>query len=238
MKFLLAAVLLASSAKAIQFDCKFSMGSMWTVSGNHYICNATVINSGAPYLQKVTGVHQTGKTNDNVEFLYIIGQYLPFFPDGIAGIFKNLKALWIMSSSLTSISANDLRPFPQLLVVIVNGNKLTSIDGDLFKYTPSLTYVNFNDNQIEHIGNNLVTNLNNLTTLYFGGNICINLMYATVRSQVVDLGTWLTYFCPPLEVTPTNPSANCMCGDVIAEQNRKIEQLKQAILQLNGMTGK
>lgn len=55
-------------------------------------------------------------------------------PNGIESFFKNLKGLNWHNSNLTTISASDLKPFPQLLLIAA-GTKLVSLDGDLFQHT-------------------------------------------------------------------------------------------------------
>lgn len=215
------------------------------VVGNRYTCDATVINSGSGILESITGVHETEKNNDDVGQLYINQQYLTSIPEGIAEFFKYLDVIWIHYSSLMSISANDLRPFPRLLFIRLWGNQLMSIDGDLFKYTPQLRFVSFYLNRIEHIGHNLVTNLGNLTSLYFNQNVCIN-QSAVTRAQVLSLAPQLSVLCPPLDVTVTEATTTteiildqCLCdeeirslGNQVDSQNKKIEQQSEEIEQL------
>lgn len=223
---LLAAVLLKCSGKAIQFDCNFEMSSPSSL-GDRYACIANVINSGSPTLESVIGVHQAGKSNDDVEWLRIAHQNLTSVPGGIVEFFKNLDTLWIEASSLMSISANDLRPFPRLIHLDLLANKLTSIDGDLFKYTPNLLWVYFDSNQIQHIGHDLVTSLSDLTVLFFQNNLCIN-QNALNREEVLGLAPKLSVLCK-----------NCLHDDEICSlktqvyrQNGKIEVLSDEIEQL------
>lgn len=225
--YLLAATLLAFPVKAIQFDCNFGFFSPWI--GPRYTCHATVINSSSSALESVTGVHETGRSDDDVEYLYIRNQNLPFIPEGIANFFRNLDSLAISETSLMSISANDLRPFPRLLFIYLYGQQLTSIDGDLFTYTPHLQQVHFNFNLIQHIGHDLVTGLNNLTILYLQGNVCID-QVAGNRADVLSLGPRLSVFCPPLNIQTTEATTTteittttdknidqCMCDGEIEE---------------------
>lgn len=77
-KFLLTAVFLMCSVKAIQFDCTFGTYHNYSPIGARYGCKAVVTNSGAAFLKNVTGIHQTGKSNDDVELLLIDRQRLTF----------------------------------------------------------------------------------------------------------------------------------------------------------------
>lgn len=248
-KCVLTAVLLTCSVKAIEFRCVFTINVPATGYEERYSCIPTVINrTESSSLENVTGNHLPEKSNDDVQGLWISTQKLPFLPGGIADFFKNLDALTIQVSSLMSISANDLRPFPRLVILYLHQNKLTSLDGDLFKYTPQLKYVYLHYNQILHIGHDLVTNLNSLTRLFFQQNICID-RYAETRSAVILLGAQLSVLCPPLNVTTTtlrttttgNIDDKCLCEEEIEElrvlnqqhnrdnehQNREIERLTQ-----------
>lgn len=256
---LLTAALLACSVQAIHFDCTFL--TLTPIVGTRYSCLAEVINSGSSSLDNVTGIHDTGRSNDDVGFLLILDQNVPFVPEGIAEFFKNLDVLVIDSSSLMTISANDLRPFPGLLYLQLYDNQLASLDGDLFTHTPQLQAVFFSQNRIEHIGHDLVTNLNNLTTLFFTNNICIN-TFANTRALVISLAPFLSVLCPPLDVTTTEAtttteitSGQCLCDEEVGEirelnlalgiqvenlqasnveQNNRIEQQSIEIEQLQG----
>lgn len=195
------------SVQAIQFDCQFEMKIQYR-NGTEYGCNDAVVNnSGAGFLENVSGHHQEGKSYEDVRFFLIFGQYLPLFPRRIAEFFKNLDALTIHSSSLRSISAKDLRPFSRLLYLSLFGNQLTSIDGDLFRYTPHLQYINLGQNKIQHIGHGLVNNLNNLQILYLMENVCIN-RYAYIQAGVLSIAPQLSVLCPPLDATTTEPKNN------------------------------
>lgn len=198
-RFLLTAVFSACSVTAIQFDCKFEV-SFAMGPGNRYTCRATINNSGSSFLESVTGVHLSIANNDDVEYLWIVQQNLTFVPKGIDNLFKNLVGLGIGSSPLKAISAEDLRPFPNLLVLFLNQNQLTSIDGDLFRYTKKLYYVTFESNPIQHIGRDLVTDVKSLVHLYFTNSSCVD-ERAYTQAQVSRLGARLPVLCPPLDVT-------------------------------------
>lgn len=251
------AVLLGCSVEAIEFNCIFHTANFSEI-GLRYECEAMVIHSGSTSLERVTGVHRPEMTNDDVESLYIRNQNLPFVPEKIDDFFGNLELLWIHFSSLTSISAEDLRPFPRLLWLMLMGNQIISLDGNLFTHTPNLQSVSFNWNQIQHIGHDLFTNLNNLVRSAFNGNVCID-QGASNREEVIWLGSQLSILCPPLDTTATTTTTTtttsttaaeipieCPCDEKIEkvsdsnraleiqadEQNKKIEQLNGDIEQL------
>lgn len=234
-------VLLTWPVKAIKFDCSFVTNSM-PIIGERYTCYAKVIDTGSAYLENVTGVHQTGRTNNDVGCLDIYNQNLSLIPERIVDFFGNLNALMIYRS-LVSINADDLQPFPNLLFLYLYGNQLISLDGDLLKYTPHLQSLNFGGNRIRHIGNDLVSNLNSLEYLNFLDNICIS-AFAGTRDEVLSLGPQLSDFCPPLDAATTTSTTTetneCPCDEEIRElrvsnsnlvaqaekQKKKIEQLE------------
>lgn len=138
-----------------------------------------------------------GMNNDDVENLNIYEQNLTFVPKNIDKFFKNLKLLGWYNSNLMQLSAVDLRPFPQLLVMIIRFNDLPSIDGDLLKYNTKLRFVSFMGNRVQHIGRDLVANLKDLEWLEFLLNTCIH-RQATTRSEVISLSALLPVLCPAL----------------------------------------
>lgn len=237
-KFLLTAVILAFSVTALQFECRFTMFYP-TVIGDRYTCDATVVNSGSASLESVTGDHESGKSNEDVEYLYINQQNLASVPGGISDFFKNLDALLIRSSSLVSISANDLRPFPRLVFLYLDRNQLTAIDGDLFMHTPLLQLVYFSSNQIQHIGYGLVTNLNSLRTLNFKNNVCID-QSAVGREDILLLATRLSILCPPLDATTIEATITtettldqCKCDIKILALEVEVDNLQKQLIQEN-----
>lgn len=248
-KCLFFVVLLDCPVKAIQFDCVFN-SYVIDVAGAQYSCLAlTISNLDSKSLQSVTGVHQAGKVNDDVGYLFIVNaKSLTYFPTGIAEFFKNLEALAISGASLTSISAEDLRPFPGLLSFQLLGNQLTSVDGDLFKYTPKLQYLDLSNNKIAHIGQDLLTNLK-LTQLRLKGNACVD-QNANTTASVLLLASQLPVLCPSLDVPTTTTKATatteitasdsttitndqCSCNKEIQRQNRRIDQLLEENLEQN-----
>lgn len=148
-------------------------------------------------LDKVTGVHLPGKNNDDVETLNIYEQNLTFVPKNIDKFFKNLKLLAWFNSNLVQLSAVDLRPFPQLLVLSIRFNNLPSLDADLLKYNLKLRFVSFMSNRIRNVGRDLVTHLEELEWLDFALNTCTN-RQARTRSEVISLSKLLPELCPPL----------------------------------------
>lgn len=185
----------------VEFDCAYKTVDILTV-GKVYRCSPRVKFVGeSRHLGRVLGVHQLGKTHKDVDYLEIFNQHLPFIPNNLS-FFKNLKGLEFYNSNLTTISAGDLQPFPQLLLFLANNNRLVSIDGDLFKHTPLLRWISFSYNQIHHVGHDLVKNLNHLESLWFNNNPCVDLFSLNgKRDDILRINDRLPIFCPLFEMS-------------------------------------
>lgn len=251
MKFLLLAVIVLSTAGAIEFNCHFDYYTFDNF-GRVYTCEPAITLTNFTTVEKVTGTHQPGHTDDDVEYILVFSYsiHLPVFPRGLEHFFKNLRALQFSNIFMLSISAEDLKPFPLLEYLHLYGNRITSLDGDLFSHNPRMQYFSIVSNRIEHIGHDLVTNLNELQFLNLAGNNCINKI-AETRAEVEELAPQLSVLCPPLDVTTTAatttvlPNEKCLCEDEIEElrqenqqQNKDIEQLQQSNEQLIQVNGK
>lgn len=189
------------TADAVKFDCRFGFTDVFAL-GNRYYCGPSIDLSGSKALENVKGTHQSGYTNDNVEYLWVNGEHLLFVPQEIEKFFKNLLAMTFRDTNIHSISAQDLQSFPQLQSLEINHGDLSSLDGNLFMYNPRLLNVAFDDNEIEHIGLDLVTKLDHLRELALSRNTCID-ESAFWRPDVLKLAPKLSVLCPPLDATIT-----------------------------------
>lgn len=193
------AVITASTTDAVNFDCVFEFRPH-SILGSIYTCKPTVVLTESSTLEEVTGIHEFDHTLDDVESVWIQDQELPVFPKGIVNFFNNLKALLFWDAHILSISAEDLKPFPQLDYFFLFGNNFVSLDGDLFTHTPLLQFLQLGNNNIEHLGEGLMANLNNLQFLYLSNNICVD-DFADNRPDVLELVSQLPALCPPLITT-------------------------------------
>lgn len=196
--------------------------------GEIYTCNPVVTLTSSTTLQNVTGDHETGYGNDDVESLWLTGLNLPFFPDGIANIFKNLRVIEFWGDNIHTISAQDLQPFPQLVRFVLIGNNFTTLNGNLFMHNPLLEWVGLGSNRIQHIGHNLVADLDDLQFLGLIGNICVN-ENAETREEVLVLAQQLPVLCPPLveQTTTEQPIEQCPCDEEIDELRQENRALRQ-----------
>jgi len=96
-------------------------------------------------------------------------------PKGINKYFDPIFRLNFDNCGLTSISAEDLEPFPELKMFTCEGNKIQLLDSDLFKFTPQLIYVAFSSNRIKNIGRDLILPLKQMATLIMKDNFILQI---------------------------------------------------------------
>lgn len=185
-----------TNAKGI--DC-FYYETWWTTLSSVYQCNAKInfiVDSDQNKVTNVTLNHKEGKTNNDVDFLYLGEQNLTTLPKGIEKFFPNLKGINLTKNKVKVITKNDLKVFPSLQWFCAS-NDITTLDDDLFSASPNLKYVSFRDNKIKHIGLNTFKPLTNLQYLSFsGGDNCVNDdTWETDKTE--SLISKLHEFCPP-----------------------------------------
>lgn len=139
-----------------------------------------------------------GYDNSKVAGIYAANSgtiYSPNFPKHLERFFPNLIAIQIRFGGMTTITSNDLAPWPKLIVISLRDNKFETLDGDLFQYTPDIAWIEFHDNILRNVGANLLFNLNKLVSVNFLRNGCIDFLAGSAQ-QIVSLKTQLLMQCP------------------------------------------
>lgn len=206
-----------SVTAGVIFDCVFDEFEFELEIGIIYECNGEVIpeSSETTDLIMINGDHFPRKSNADVGGLRIFNQiHLTFIPTRLEDFFPRLKVIELWNSGVTSISVNNLRPFPDLLQFKVMAQKIVSVPSELFKYNLKLRYIRFDGNPIARIGHDLVTHLDDLSILSFERNPCID-RSAYSRTEIVQLNAILPIQCPPRE---------CFCLDEIESVHSRISQ--------------
>lgn len=222
----------------------------WVVARRDvYFCSssALTIDGNSTHIQSATGNYLSGYTNADVEgFSVQHDKLLNRLPKGIEKFFPILAGLDWRLGSLTSLTSEDLKPFPKLQMILLGSNKLTSLDGDLFVYSPEMHYISFDNNLLESIGYGLLDDLNKLTNAYFNGNPCINV--ATPPQTIQELKVKLLDQCPPSTVkvttarmtSPTsensatdNSHCSIGCVDLIETLKKKNFRQNEELIGLN-----
>lgn len=190
------------------------------IVGVHYSCNyAGLTNDGnSTHIQNVTGIHLKPNHNADVKGFSLSSDEMrrrTSLPQGFEFFFPDLVAFdWRSSGNLTSITSDDLMPFPNLQYLDLAGNGLSFLDGDLFARTPKLGFIDFSNNLLQSVGYGLLDNLSKLTYAYFDGNPCIKLeKYMATAAGIQALRIDLRNLCPPLWLPSTNPPPSSTVAD-------------------------
>lgn len=195
MKLLLTIVTIALSSDAVFFECDYEE-TTWSPIPNAYTCVAEVVSTANKLeLEKIKGDHDEGKTNDDVVFLYIYNQKLEKIPNNLNKFFPNVKVLEWNNSNLKSLSAEDLKQYPELITFSSYYNDIVTLESDVFKYNPKLQWIYFHKSNIQHVGEGLLDGLDELTFVNFERNPCIN-TYGRTPEQIKQLNKNLPIKCP------------------------------------------
>lgn len=135
-----------------------------------------------------------GRNNDNVRvFNSDTTHEFSSFPRNLERFFPNLEMIGILGP-LRSISAEDLAPWPNLILLNLAENSITTLESDLFQNSPKLLYLSFANNSIQTVGVDLLSKLNYLTSADFRGNICID-TFAETPEEIENLKVQLITQC-------------------------------------------
>lgn len=125
------------------------------------------------------GVHQQGKTNDDVEGVRFENTVVEYFPVGIDKIFPRLNSILIRNCGLKTITQTDLACFVYLKSLNLSENKLTTLPNDLFKNMFNLQWIFLQENLIEYMSSKLLLQIknNSFEWISFSGNKKIDESY-------------------------------------------------------------
>jgi hypothetical protein len=226
MLFFTLTLLFFGICNGIFLDCTYRAES-WPTLGSIYYCDAKLIrfNDG----RSVTGVsqnHLSGKSDSDVKVINFNNQPIDLIPQNISKFFKNIQGLSVWSTSIKSVSKNDLQQFPELRLVDFYDNLLETLDGDLFTYNPKLEFVRFHKNKITNVGLNLLTSLKSLSYVDFNFNVCIT-QYTSTQSEIPDLIRNLAIKCPP-----TVAMIEKIIGEKIQKLEARLAELERIIMEI------
>lgn len=203
--------------------------------GNQYFCWNPILTSDGNLTDvlSVTGEHLSDMSNADVKAFYVedYSLHLDRIPRKLEEYFPSLIAFLWVHGRLSTISVDDLKPFPELQLFSVFNNRLTSLDDNLFLHNPMLVRISFRQNALEFVGEKLLAGLDHLTSADFQGNICTD-MQATTRVTVEELVRYFIYNCPLVVTTTetsttTTQSAQCSTACVELIEALKEENGKQ-----------
>lgn len=100
-------------------------------------------------IKEFKGIHEEGKSHNDVQDVQFFGTNVDFFPRGLSNHFPNLTHLTIICGGFKEISKMDLVGLEGLVHLQIRNSEMTSLPDDLFTAVPNLREVNFCVNKIE-----------------------------------------------------------------------------------------
>lgn len=120
------------------------------------------------------GEHLVGKGNDDVLKVFIEYQYCPYLPINLGAHFKNLEILYIMKSTVSHLTHEDLNGLTKLRIFDVSHNPVKRLHKNYFKGHSSLEIISFYDCRLSFIEKGALEPLVNLKEGHFQFNVCID----------------------------------------------------------------
>ncbi|KAG5679956.1 hypothetical protein PVAND_009491 [Polypedilum vanderplanki] len=239
MKFFvfLAFLIFLNVAEPFALDCDFF--ETWFDTNLIYGCWSTILRTPSTNtVTSITGVHVIGKSNCDVTYLDIRGNFeLPFFPKGIASFFPNVVHLLIGESMIPALYGDELNNFPHLERFLFAANRpLTTIPSRLFEKTPKVTSITIYFTNLQRVGHNLFKplNISQLQYLILDDNLCVNRRASTqteIRQLIGDLQELCPYPDENLQLQITSDSIVCRDEKII------IDGLQEELLDKNVRIG-
>lgn len=137
----------------------------------HYSCRVQdfVATNDHVKIERITGLHMDGKTDDDVENLYFEDQKVPYLPIGIDQHFKSLKSMSVKNSSVEHIN-NDALKMENLSELTFEFNNIKDIAENTFQSLRKLQSLNLASNHITKLHSNTFKNMNELKILNLNWN--------------------------------------------------------------------
>jgi hypothetical protein len=229
-----------ASVSAVKLECIFRTGGVSGI-GNVYVCILMgMTHADERLIDEVTGDHETGMTNQDVEAIVAVGRFINRIPSNSASFFPNIISIEWINSNMNEIRNEDIRPFRALRRLNLSGNNFKVLDGNLFQNSPILQFILFRNCGINYVGAGFLENLNSLEIADFRQNICIDII-ANTTQLLFDLRENLAENCP-LEIEPEECPAGCVeriealereVFAVTAENEKTKKQLKKVLKHLD-----
>jgi len=167
-------VSLANEAFGIVLECEYKYHtSYW---GSKYTCMATnlVTTMTDRNVTQVLGQHLPGKTNDDVDKVFIEHQNCPYLPINLGSHFKSLEVIYIMKSKVQFLMNKDLEGLTKLRIFDVSYNPIERLNNDFFIGHQTIEIISFYECQLKVIEPGALNPLVRLKEGHFQFNDCID----------------------------------------------------------------
>lgn len=116
-------------------ECIFTM-----INKTLYQCEANTIttNRASDYIEKVTGKHIEGQSNEDVTVLRLENSEMSNIPNNISDFLPSVDTLLINNDNLKKIVAFNLAQFKKLRRLQMKVYSITKLDADLFEHNQDL----------------------------------------------------------------------------------------------------
>lgn len=138
-------------------ECTFAWGSA-LLTKKIYSCvvKSEAIAKFNTRIEAFRGDHQPGKTDKDVESVYIECSGLENFPHGLNEFFPKLTHLTINRCGLKSITKQDLNGLENLISFDISNTELKSLPNDLFENMRQLKIITFYGNKLEFMSSQIL----------------------------------------------------------------------------------
>lgn len=236
--FLLASILSASNGFIVSCEYGFGDQSFGSYLSKVYFCSAKITADGNPDITTVTGNLDRGKTLSDVQYFTLgeggIISPITKIPSNFGTFFSGLVGICWFNSRLEKISAEDLRPFPNLVYANFYSNLIRRIEADMFKYNPLIVVFEFSGNVIDFIDKDFLNNTPLLQAAGVYNNRCIGMTQA-VGGLINQYYTFehlksdIEHMCGPLKYPGISDACSASCVSRFDKIEAKVSSVESCL---------
>lgn len=200
----------------------------WSYIGEAYFCYPDVqpITTQNVIIDGLGGVHDSGKTDDDVTLFSIWNKTCHYIPRGIDRFYKNLEFIEFGKCGLRAVSGEDLKPFTKLKVIWMADNQLTTLGAGLFEFNRNLKSITFRNNKISLIDQTIFDPIEDLEKLQFSENVCVS-KEGEGRNQVKEVIREVIEKCRDFRMDP-------ILVERLASLEKEVKRLRTQVAQVSG----
>ena len=178
----------------MEFECKYSQifecYRGWP-NGVKYTCQVVKASIIEPAARIATfkGIHGAGRTNIDVEGLWIENTQVEYFPRGLSTTFPRLISVLVENCGIKKIARKDFEGLGNLEDLSLSYNKLKVLPNDLFVEAPNLRQIFLHGNKILRLSSKILDplNLKNLESFCLVGNPSINVDFKQGGATTLEI---------------------------------------------------